>query len=103
MIPYDDLVVALASWRARQGLPIAAHLGAAVAARAAAPAAPAPRAASLTPRTAPRQAQVLDDDDAAVIEETRYDSDDDYVVPLGGEPESTAIGAVPQPGKRHDW
>lgn len=91
MISYDDLVVALASWRARQGLPVAAH----VAARAsAAPAAPAPRAASLTPRTVPRQVQIVDDDDSAVIEETRYDSEDDYVVPLG---EST------QPGKRNDW
>lgn len=83
MISYDDLVVALASWRARQGLPVSAQ----VAARAAAT--PASRAASPTPRTARPAVQVIDDD-AAVIEETRYDSDDDYVVPLG-EP------------KRNDW
>ncbi|HET9620036.1 MAG TPA: zf-HC2 domain-containing protein, partial [Kofleriaceae bacterium] len=30
MIPYDDLVVALAGWRQRQGLPVAPALGAAV-------------------------------------------------------------------------
>jgi hypothetical protein len=84
MISYDDLVVALASWRARQGLPVAANPGQRPT---------TPRAAAPAPRTAPRQVQVIEDD-AAVIEETRYDSDEDYLVPLG---EST------NPGKRNDW
>jgi hypothetical protein len=95
MIPYDDLVVALAAWRQRQGLPVTTALGAAVASRAAAPVAPAPRAASLTPRTAPpAQVHVVEADDSAVIEETRYDNEgDDFVLPLGSD----------DGDKRSDW
>lgn len=82
MIPYDDLVVALTAWRARQGLPVTAMPVAAPVARTAPPA-------------APRPAEVSEDE---LVEEAAYDAGDDYVVPLGGE--STAIGVAPEAPKR---
>jgi hypothetical protein len=112
MIPYDDLVVALATWRARQGLPVVQVAGA----PPPPPPAPAPLKAAAPPpatRATPRrpvaavvpETAALDDFDegAMVVEDGHYDPGDDYVVPLGGEPgEATAIGAAPQPsaGKR---
>lgn len=124
MIPYDDLVAALATWRARQGLPVARGAAAAptpppaprpaAPARAAAPApsrgaAPAPARTAppvAPPRSALPSAQIvsseLDDfDDGALIEDSAYDpGGDDYVLPLG-EPtgESTAIGGAPVPSE----
>jgi len=120
MIPYDDLVAALATWRARQGLPVARGATPAPAPRPAAPAAPparaaapapsraAPPAAARTappaapPRSAPPPAQIvsseLDDfDDGALIEDSAYDmGGEDYVLPLGDPTgESTAIGGAP--------
>ena len=125
MIPYDDLVAALATWRARQGLPVArAAVTAPPPPRAAAPAA-APSSARTAPHVASARAVTpqgadLDDfgDDSALIEDPAYDpAGDDYVLPLGdagveqiGEP--TAIGAAPdrteglltpKRGKRNDW
>ena len=50
MIPYDDLVAALQSWRVRQGLPVSA--GAVIAAQTAAPSGPVATPGS-GPRTAP--------------------------------------------------
>jgi hypothetical protein len=130
MIPYDDLVVALASWRARQGLPVAPSSGVP---QARAPvmtptvpraAVPTPAAQRATPPSAPPRAMPLpappasgdprgdvdgdgdDIDDAALIEDTAYDpAGDDYVVPLGDagiEPigETTAIGGAPEMPKR---
>jgi hypothetical protein len=127
MIPYDDLVVALSSWRARQGLPVVQTAGAVPAplrppttpaARAAPPHAP-PRATG--PAAVPAIAPELQDfDGEALIEESPYDANgDDYVVqlaavqidPLG---ESTAVGdasevvteglLIPKRGKRNpDW
>jgi hypothetical protein len=91
MIPYDDLVVALASWRARRGLPVAQSAAAPIP-RAAPPVAP--------PRSAARPASELHDvDDGALIEEAAYDASEDYVLPLGVEPagEATAIGMAPEP------
>lgn len=79
MIPYDDLVVALTAWRARQGLPVTAAV-------------PAARTAPPAP---PRPAEVTEDE---LVEEAAYDAGDDYVVPLGGD--STAIGAAPEAPKR---
>ena len=103
MIPYDDLVVALAAWRARQGLPVAPLPPRAPApARSAPPVAP-PRAASAPAIIHAGPAPVDDFDEGALIEEQPYDSGDDYVVPLGGvEPagESTAIGVPPAAPKR---
>lgn len=116
MIPYDDLVVALSAWRARQGLPVAQSPGVAPAATRA----PAPAAARTTPPAPPKPARQVapereDFDDAALVEEAPYDTGDDYVVALGAEPgEPTAIGSAPEPvtegllvpkrGKRNpDW
>ena len=48
MIPYDDLVVALATWRARQGLPVAQPVGAPTPPAKAAPP-PATRTSSTHP------------------------------------------------------
>ncbi|HEX4422295.1 MAG TPA: hypothetical protein VH165_30490 [Kofleriaceae bacterium] len=106
MIPYDDLVAALTSWRARQGLPVSQAAGAAP------PAPPAPRPTPVAPQPAARAtptrrsapAQVVAPDDA--LDDPHFEVSDDYVMPLGGEPgENTAIGAAPQAsGKRNpDW
>jgi hypothetical protein len=97
MISYDDLVGALAAWRARQGLPVVQVAG------APAPARPAPAPARSTPPAAPPRAASRppgpDPDYAeSALEETPYDASDDYVVALGVEPgESTAIGDAPEP------
>jgi hypothetical protein len=119
MIPYDDLVAALAAWRARQGLPVAQSAAAA----AAPPPAPArgraapPPAARPTPAAVPAQARAVpaeshDFDAGALVEEDAgYDSGEDYVMQLGAEHgEATAIGAAPEPapggsprGKRPGW
>jgi hypothetical protein len=130
MIPYDDLVVALASWRARQGLPVAPSSGVpqaraqVVTPTVPRPAVQAPAAPRATPPSAPPRAMPLpappgsggsgsdmdddgdDIDGAALIEDSVYDpSGDDYVVPLGEagiEPigEPTAIGGAPEMPKR---
>ena|SRR6188474_556345 len=113
MIPYDDLVAALASWRARQGLPVARGAAPpapaappprapAAAARSAPPAAP-PRGAP--PPAAPAQNAAADFDDGALIEESYEAAGDDYVVGFASDAvESTAIGGAPEPprGKRTD-
>ena len=104
MIPYDDLVAALASWRARQGLPVVQVAGAAPAPR------PAPASAPAGPRTAPpnappRSAPIAADDFGAdaLVEDSAYDvAGEDYVMSLGEgviveSAESTAIGGPPEP------
>jgi hypothetical protein len=107
MIPYDDLVDALTTWRARQGLPVAQlpvtapRAAAPTSPRSAPPVAP-PRAAS-SPIDASGPASSEDFDEGALVEEAAYDAGDDYVMPLGGaEPagEATAIGAAPEAPKR---
>ena len=125
MIPYEDLVAALAAWRARAGLPVAqlAVPAPAPPPRVAAPAvtrATAPRAAPPAPPPPPQAHSGSNDDfedEAGLVEDGQYASaGDDYVVPLGGDMveagESTAIGSAPEPpsegltkrGKRnHDW
>lgn len=105
MIPYDDLVAALAAWRARQGLPVAQQAAAAPPpsrGRAAPAGHPAPATAARpgAARAAAPAAQVAsgDFDDGALVEDASYDSSDDYVMQLGGEAgESTAIGSAPEP------
>lgn len=81
MIPYDDLVVALSAWRARQGLPVAS-----------------PPVVQAAPRTAPPVAPPAPQVAEELVEEEAYDAGDDYVVPLGGE--STSIGTPPDGSKR---
>lgn len=115
MIPYDDLVAALATWRARQGLPVVrtgAPTPVAQPPRPAAAPTPAPAARTApvsaavtapvaTGRVQPRQVSDagLDDfDDGALIEEAPYDSGEDYVLSLGDagvevSNEATAVGA----------
>jgi hypothetical protein len=114
MIPYDDLVAALAAWRTRQGLPVGQSAASAPPSRGRAapapPAAPAPRAPAARPTTArgagvPVQVASGDFDDAALVEDAGYDTGEDYVMQLGSEPaEPTAIGTAPEPpptrGKR---
>lgn len=118
MIPYDDLVAALAAWRTRQGLPVARLAGApAPAAEAVAPAAPPParptpaaRPAAPAPRPTPaaRPAAVvvehthedsLDVDEAALLEES-YDRD--FAVSFGNAGESTSVGVPPPPRMSDD-
>jgi hypothetical protein len=114
MIPYDDLVAALAAWRTRQGLPVAHQAAAAPplsASRgvAAAPA-PAARPAAARGAAAPVAPAASNDfDDAGLVEDASYDTGEDYVMQLGGETaESTATGSTPEPppsprGKRPGW
>jgi hypothetical protein len=116
MIPYDDLVAALAAWRTRQGLPVAQQAAAAPQVAAApqaaaapsrgrgaptapAPAAPPPAARPGAARGVPATPAASSDfDDAALVEDASYDGGEDYVMQLGGETaESTAIGSAPEP------
>jgi hypothetical protein len=107
MIPYDDLVAALAAWRTRQGLPVARQAAAAPPLSSSssasrgrgAPAAPAPAARPGAARgAAAAPAASSDFDDAGLVEDASYDTGEDYVMQLGGETaESTAIGSAPEP------
>lgn len=109
MIPYEDLVSALANWRARQGLPVDLS----------APPVGGPRAAP-----PPKQAAVLisdsvEVDDAALLEEG-YDPESDFgnlFSDGGAAGEATSVGTPPRApdngfesntppprrGGRNDW
>jgi len=112
MIPYDDLVAALAAWRTRQGLPVGQSAASAPPSRGrAAPGSPSARAPAARPTTArgagvSAQVASADFDDAALVEDASYDTGEDYVMQLGAAErvEATAIGAAPEPpptrGKR---
>jgi hypothetical protein len=125
MIPYDELVVALQTWRAKQGLPVGQLSGALTppsvkapvfvppapagfAPRATPPAAPPPRNQGFLGNVAtPPPLATLDDsldvDESALIEESHYESEgDDFALAFDGtkldhDPESTAIGSAPAP------
>lgn len=113
MIPYDDLVIALTTWRARQGLPVSQLSGALTPPPAAPAPAPAPAARTAPPgappgglKTRPAApakpvAAVIEDvDDEALLEEGPFGGDFALTFdnPGGGEPgESTAIGVPPPP------
>lgn len=103
MIPYDDLVAALASWRARQGLPnatispspaVVAAEAPKPAARTAPPAAPPARVAAPPPLASAEEV-----DDSALLEEAHYDNEGNDFALAFGQPEvdaeSTAIGLGP--------
>lgn len=114
MIPYDDLVIALQTWRAKQGLPVAQLSGAltpppqvappiaAAAPRSAPPVAPPGRGYTTAPPplAAPDDAEGLDVDDSALLEEAAYEPEGgDFAVGFGGHPhaeEATAIGSAPR-------
>ena len=117
MIPYDDLVAALSAWRARQGLPVSTMGGAAPQTTATAttggsgPMAAVPGSGPHTapPRTAPPRpapargaappplepADDLDVEDAALLEEAHYETDD-FSMSFGNDGE-TAVGSPPAP------
>jgi hypothetical protein len=105
MIPYDDLVAALAAWRARQGLPSGqlqvspsrpnAAPAAAAAARAATKPAPAAPAGRVPTRAASEPA--MDVDESAFVEEASFDSELDAAFGSDNLGEATAIGAAPTP------
>ncbi len=109
MIPYDDLVAALQTWRVRQGLSIAqTALPVAAPAQAAAPRSQPPAAPRGAPPAPPRgsgppplEHSELDVDDSALLEEAHYDNDgDDFAMAFGQlekADEATAIGAAPAP------
>lgn len=108
MIPYDDLVAALASWRARQGLPTAQLPEApAPAPKAAAPAARPATGPGKTKRAsspvAIAQDDSLDMDDSALLVDSSYESESDYAGYGDNERvtgENTAIGTPPAPPRR---
>lgn len=107
MIPYDDLVVALQTWRAKQGLPVGQLSGAltppaqvaAVTAPASTPGSgprPAPPAppsrpaqpflsnVATPPPLAPLSEESLDVDESALIEESHYENEgDDFAMAFG--------------------
>jgi hypothetical protein len=104
MIPYDDLVAALAAWRARQGLPTG-HIAAPVAAPA--PAAAPKQAADKRPASQPGRATSpaavigestgetsIDVDEAALLEES---SDFAMSFDSGGAGEATPPRGTPAP------
>lgn len=120
MIPYEDLVIALQTWRAKQGLPVAQLSGALVPP----PAPPAPMPAPMTtppgpppkaqnflgnvatppPLAAPSE-ESMDVDDSALIEEAHYEPEGgDFALGFAGpgqpaqdEEDSTSIGHQPPP------
>ena len=108
MIPYEELVIALQTWRARQGLPVAQMSGQLTpppVAQAAPlhPAQPFLGNVATPPPLAPSHETHEEslDVDGALIEEAQYENEgDDYAMAFGeagaGE-DSTSIGAAPRP------
>jgi hypothetical protein len=107
MIPYEDLVIALQTWRAKQGLPVAQLSGALT---------PPPGAATAPARRPPMQAfppgistptplpepmagadEHMDVDDAALLEESHNENDGgDFGMSFGNNDDSsTSIGQPP--------
>ncbi len=127
MIPYDDLVVALQTWRARQGLPVARMSGSLTPppVEAASPPPPPPRTnppappgfgggikVATPPPLAPPPDTHEDVDAAALIDEAHYENEgDDFALafPAGAAApaldadESTSIGSAPPPGTRDSF
>lgn len=116
MIPYEELVIALTTWRARQGLPVAGGImpapGSGPTQQRSGPPA-APPGSMKTGSTGPQQAfhgnvasppplaadDLLDVDEAALVDEAQYDPHaDDFAATEGqhlDDGESTSIGAPP--------
>ncbi len=114
MIPYEELVIALQTWRAKQGLPVGQLSGALIPPPA--PPAPAPVAARTAPPVAPPKSSgsgptaappplapvedSLDVADDSLIEESHYENEgDDFAMNFGAqaqEGESTMIGEAPE-------
>jgi len=125
MIPYEELVVALQTWRAKQGLPVGQLSGALTPPpvvapppqRAGPPVAPpgkgstGPQQAFLgnvaTPPPLAAPEESLDVDDESLIEEGQFGTEggdfqmafgaSGHMAPDDSEQESTAVGEVPEP------
>lgn len=105
MIPYDDLVIALQTWRAQQGLPVAQLSGQLTPPPA--PVAKAPSGPTFSNATPPplqhaTADEPIDDVDGALIEEQHdehYGNEgNDFAMAFGqngGSDESTSIGDQP--------
>ncbi len=111
MIPYDDLVGALASWRARQGLSVAESAVPVQAAPSPSDGTRPPSAPTkaVPPPLAPVDTRDEEVDEAALLEEAHYENEgDDFAMAFGGgQPaeqdfESTSIGSPPPPGAPRD-
>ncbi len=117
MIPYEDLVIALQTWRAKQGLPVAQLSGALVpppvakTPMTAPPGPPPPKGAGFLgnvatppPLAAPPE-DSLEVDEAALLEDGQYENaGDDFSLGFAGpgqvaheEEDSTSIGHQPPP------
>jgi hypothetical protein len=105
MIPYEELVVALQAWRAKQGLPISQMSGQLAMPAVQAAVAPAATARSAPPAAPPKPPPRGDshheevDLDAGMLEEA-YEPAGDFAMRFDdnsdGE-DATAIGGAPQP------
>jgi hypothetical protein len=115
MIPYEDLVIALQTWRAKQGLPVAQLSGALTPppAASAPPSPPRPQpflgnVATPPPLAAPAGDDVHDVDEAALLEDHYEAEGDDFAMNFGGAgpgvpgDDSTAIGGPPPLGRPSD-
>ena len=123
MIPYEELVIALQTWRAKQGLPVGQLSGALTPPHVVAPpllAGPPvkpPKIANTGPQQAflgnvatPPPLAALEDahdvDDAALIEEAHYAPEGADAVDYSGygaeDGESTVIGDAPRPSTFDD-
>src|ERR1700755_3158668 len=91
MIPYDELVIALQTWRAKQGLPVAQMSGQLtpppVASTPPAPPRPAQAFLGNVATPPPLAAETHEDSldvDGALIEEAQYENDgDDFAMAFG--------------------
>ena len=102
MIPYDDLVVALQNWRARQGLPVAQLSSLAPSAPVIASTPPPPPPAKAPPPLAAVDTRDEDVDDDALLEEAHYENEgNDFAMAFGQAEadESTSIGSAPSPNR----
>ena len=107
MIPYDDLVIALAAWRANQGLPVVnSSLTSGAPAsqpivshappRGTPPAPPGRGGFAANVANSPPH-ETVDIDEVALIDES-YEEAGDFAIPFNQpELESTAIGLAPLP------
>lgn len=116
MIPYEDLVIALQTWRAKQGLPVAQLSGAlvpppVVKAPMTTPPSPPPKGqgflgnvATPPPLAAPAE-DSMDVEEAALLEDGQYENaGDDFALGFAGpgqvaveDEDSTSIGHQPPP------
>lgn len=117
MIPYDELVGALANWRAKQGLPVVptSRISSPVMSESYAAPTPAPAARTTPPGAPPRASSPVaaqppsdmtvdeDVDDAALLEEAHYEPEgDDFQMAFGRltenqTGESTTVAPPPAP------